>query len=135
MIAESVHKPIGLYNLEKSAELFGTDILKDKRVSIFCGIGDPDSFENLIISLGAKIGLSFKFPDHHNYIKTDIDKIIKDSVDKGIDTIITTEKDAARLYASRFTPHASRILVLRIELTIIKNEQEFYNRLLGLYSF
>ncbi len=126
LILESIHKPMGFYKIGQLGELFNPEILQGKTVTLFSGIGDPDSFENLISSLGINIGLSFKFPDHYNYAQKDLDKIIASSQDKNIDTIITTEKDAVRFYEPR-------ILVLRIKLEI-KNEQEFHNRLLQLYS-
>ncbi len=143
LIVQSIHKPVGLYHLGADTLTLGIDQLKGKRLALFCGIGDPDSFENLIIRLGAEISLSFQFPDHHNYTEQDLERIIKGSVDKGIDTIITTEKDAARLHDVRCTlrlgsgqaKYEVRILVLRIELAIIKDEQRFSDRLLGLYSF
>ena len=132
-IIESMHKPQGFYDMNKPQGLFNTETLKGEAVTLFSGIGDPDSFENLIAGLGIKIGLCFRFADHHNYTQEDLDKIIKSSKDNNIDTIITTEKDAARLYDLRLTTYDLRILVLRIELAI-KDEQGFYNRLLKLYS-
>ena len=133
IIIESIHQPSRFYNINKPDELFDTEILKGKTVTLFSGIGDPDSFENLIINLGVKIGLSFRFDDHHNYTRQDLDKLIKGSKDKNIDTIITTQKDAARLYELRLATLDLRLLVLRVEL-VIKDEQKFCNRLLSLYS-
>lgn len=150
IIIESIHKPRGFYDIAKPEELFNTETLKGKTVSLFSGIGDPGSFEDLIIGLGINIGLSFRFADHHNYTREDLDKIIKGSKGKNIDTIITTQKDAARIYSlrpvlrqaqdtspkdteqSRSATYALPLLVLRIELAI-KDEQIFYNRLLRLY--
>ncbi len=132
-IIESIHQPRGFCNINKPDELFDAEILKGKTVTLFSGIGDPDSFENLIVGLGIQVGLSFRFGDHHNYTRQDLDKIIKNSKDENIDTVITTQKDAARLYNLRLTTYGSQLLVLRIEL-VIKDEQRFYNRLLNLYS-
>jgi len=131
---ESIHSPLGFRRLDKPGELLGISVLAQKTVTLFSGIGDPDSFEALIRNLGAQIGLSFRFRDHHNYSKEDLDKIIKSSKDKNIDTIITTEKDAVRLGSLQLRAYSLQLLYLRIELKIIKDEQEFYNRLLGLYS-
>jgi len=141
LILESIHKPLGFCKIDQPGELLNTEIFKGKTVTLFCGIADPDSFEDLIMSLGIKVGLSFSFPDHYNYSQKDLDKITQASKEKNIDTIVTTEKDAARLYAIRNTSpaqagkaqYAIRILILRIELEI-KDEQEFHNRLLQLYS-
>lgn len=134
MIIETIHQPSGFYDINKPEELFNTQILKGKTAALFSGIGDPDSFEDLIIGLGIKIGLCFRFADHHNYTREDLDRIIKGSRDKNIDTIITTQKDAARLCELRLATPDLRLLVLRIGLVIKKNEQGFYDRLLKLYS-
>lgn len=133
IILESIHRPLGFYKMDKPQEGLDIDALRGKTVTLFSGIGDPDSFENLIKSLGIRIGLSFRFRDHHNYSQKDLGKIIKDSQEENIDTIITTEKDAARLYELRITNYKLRILVLRIELKIIQDEERFYRRLLSLY--
>jgi tetraacyldisaccharide 4'-kinase len=109
------------------------DTLKGKNAVLFCGIGDPDSFAALISSLGINISAFFKFPDHYNYTTQDIDNITQTAKEKNIDTIITTEKDMVRVSAVRRGSSAVRFLFLRIKLEI-KNEQEFHNRLLGLYS-
>lgn len=133
-IFESIHKSIGFYRIDNTQELLSPDIFKGKTVTLFSGIGSPDSFENLIISLGMNIGLSFRFLDHHYYTQQDLDRIIKESQIKNIDTVITTEKDAVRLDTKSFVQSPLSIFVLCIELKIVKNEQEFHNRLLRLYS-
>jgi tetraacyldisaccharide 4'-kinase len=84
--------------------------------------------------LGIKIGLSLKFRDHYNYNQADLDKIIKSSQDKNIDLIITTQKDAVRISALQLTAYSLQLLVLRIGIKIIEDEDRFHNRLLKLYS-
>jgi tetraacyldisaccharide 4'-kinase len=126
IIMEATHEPCGFYRINAPDELLNTAVFKGKTVSAFSGIGDPDSFENLLSSLGMNIGLSFIFPDHYRYSQKDIDRIIHSSKDKGIETIVTTEKDAVRL------PRLP-IFVLKIELKIIKNEEGLHSRLLRLY--
>lgn len=134
MIIESIHQPLGFYDINKPQRAFDTETLKGKTAALFSGIGDPDSFEDLIIGLGINIGLSFRFTDHHNYTQEDLERIIKGSGDKNIDTIITTQKDAARLHNLQLTTYNLQLLVLRIGLVIKKDEQGFYDRLLKLYS-
>jgi tetraacyldisaccharide 4'-kinase len=111
-----------------------TEALRGKTVSLLCGIGDPYSFENLIMSLGINIGRSFIFPDHHPYSKKDLENIARETGKKNIDIIVTTEKDAARFPQPSVYSLQQTIFVLRIELKITKNEQEFHNRLLQLYT-
>ena len=132
LIVEAAHQPLGFYRIEdKTESLVTAGAFKEKRVNLFCGIGDPDSFENLILSLGIKVGLCFAFPDHHDYRESDLRKIIADSKAMGIETLITTEKDAARIGAdSRFEGLAC--YVLRIKLEIAQNEA-FLKRIYSLF--
>ena len=133
-IFSAKHKPLGFYRIDKPGELLKPEALKTVRVTLFSGIGDPESFENLIKSIGLNIGLSFKFLDHHNYTEEDLEKIVRASRDRNISTIITTQKDAARLGSLQLAPSGPRFLYLRIGLEI-EDEQRFYNRLRQLYSF
>jgi tetraacyldisaccharide 4'-kinase len=133
-IFESMHSPVGFYRLDQPAELLKPEVFKGKTVALISGIADPDSFEKLIISLGINVGLSYAFPDHHNYSQKDLEAVRKGAQKKNIDTFITTEKDATRILYSRLQTPNSQLLVLRIALKITKDEQGFHNRLLKLYS-
>jgi len=131
---ESIHKPLEFYNLhhpDQSHDIYG---LENITVTLFSGIGDHDSFEKLIKILGIKVGLSFRFRDHHDYTNEDFKKIIGGSREKNIDTVITTEKDAARIKDILYPFSDLRILVLRIGLVITKGEEQLHDRLLKLYS-
>ncbi len=134
LVIESIHSPLGFYRMGTN-EILGTGVLQGKTVTLFSGIGAPDSFENLIQSLGIQVGLSFRFRDHHNYTSEDLENILKSSKDKNIDIIITTEKDAARLRQLSVISYQLSVLFLRIELKITRDEERFYNRLLRLYSY
>jgi len=125
----AIHQPSGFCRIDKSDELLDPHALAKKTAALFCGIGAPASFENLIAGLDIKIGLSFKFPDHHHYTKEDLDKIMAASKEKNIDTIITTEKDAMRLLGLQLTAYDLQLLVLRIELKITQDENIFLDRL------
>jgi len=133
-IFEAIHNPIGFYNVKNPQVLLSLERFQGQSVSLFSGIGDPDSFESLIRSLGIKVGRHFRFRDHHQYTKNDLDNIIKSSRKQNIDIIITTEKDAARLTEAELKNKSAELFVLKIELAIIKDEQKFHSRLLSLYS-
>jgi len=133
-IYESIHRPICFYKIDSPFEFIKSQDLEGKVVAVFSGIADPDSFEKLICNLGLKVGIAFRYKDHHHYIKKDLDRIVSESLKNNINTIITTEKDAARLSSAQCVVYNAAFIVLRIELAIIKDEQEFNNRLLSLYS-
>ena len=55
LVVESIHYPVGFYDLRKPQELFNVDCFKGKEVALLSGIGDPDSFSKLILSLGIRV--------------------------------------------------------------------------------
>jgi len=133
LIVEAIHKPVGFYKLGSLRDnLLSLKEFHSKRIALVCGIAAPESFEDLVSSLGIDIGLSFRFPDHHPYTKEDLDKIISDSKQNSIDIIITTEKDSVRFPAIRYPLSAIRCFVLHIKLEVIQSEI-FIKRLHSLY--
>jgi len=134
LIVESVHRPLGFYRLDGEGQPLKPEALRGERVTLFSGIGDPDSFEALAKSLGINVGLSLRFPDHHHYSEGDLQDIVRRSKASGITRIITTEKDAIRLPHNKEAEYGVQFLFLGITLKITKNEEGFCARLLKLYS-
>lgn len=136
LVVESVHYPMGFYEISKPQELFNVGYLKGKEVALLSGIGNPDSFSKLISSLGIRVGLDLRFSDHHNYTSGELEVIAGKVKESGIKVVVTTEKDAARFSDESFSIFDDlQFLVLRIELKIVKNEELFFSRLFRLYSF
>jgi len=133
-VFESVHQAVCFYQLGRDRGSINRESFRGKSVALFSGIGDPGSFEALVKTMGIKVGLSIRFPDHHNYSQKDIQGVIARSREKRVDTIITTEKDAARLGNLAIDDPQAEIMVLRIGLKLNKDE-EFHNRLLKLSVF
>lgn len=134
LIIKTIHDPVGFYSIEDKNRLFGIDLIKGKTLTLVSGIGNPDSFEQSIKDLGAKVGLSYRFPDHYYYTRSDLEKIVEGSKKNNIATIVTTEKDASKLRELNVSDYKLDFLVLRICLKVIDNEQAFFNRLLRLYT-
>jgi tetraacyldisaccharide 4'-kinase len=144
-IFEAAHKACGFYplvfqgvgvnKLNCNYALLDAGSFKGKSAALFSGIGDPDSFENLIRSLGINIALHLRFPDHHYYTAKDLNRILSACKEKGIKEILTTEKDASRLSCLRFPmqDEECQLFILRIEVALAKDEQRFFNRLRKLY--
>jgi tetraacyldisaccharide 4'-kinase len=132
-IFESVHRPVNFYRMNEPGHALPQGALKGKTAAIFCGIGDPESFERLINNCGIRVAISHIFHDHYDYTDADLERIIAEAGRKSVDTIITTEKDASRIYKSGLNDFDSKFLVLRVELAI-KEHEKFNLRLLSLYS-
>ena len=133
LIVESIHQPQGISRLDQENELLDCEFFKGKPAAIFSGIGNPGGFENSIRGLGIKIAKHFKFDDHHDYTQTDILRIVKEVKENHLEAIITTQKDAIKV--RELDIKGAEIFVLKIRLSITKNEAEFNRRLLKLYSF
>lgn len=131
LIIESIHKTDGFNSISGPDELSGIDALNGRSALIFCGIGNPQGFENCIGELGIKTVESLRFADHHDYTQADIDNIIKTARRMNVDAVITTQKDAVKI--KEFQISGLNILALNIKLKITKNEAEFNRRLLKLY--
>jgi tetraacyldisaccharide 4'-kinase len=127
------HAAAGFYTLGKEAEMLPVQSLQGKAAAAFCGIGDPESFKKALCALGARTELFYSFPDHYQYRAEDLRRISAEAAQRGIDILVTTEKDAARLANLQLTTYNLQLVfVLRIQLRMI-NEQRFLNRLSGIY--
>lgn len=73
------------------------DVLKDKRVLLVAGLGDPSSFIKTIGELGADICDVILFQDHYAYQEQDVEKIVKQALATGCQVIVTTEKDWVKI--------------------------------------
>ena len=94
---------------------------RKKSYLYFCGIGNPEEFENTLNKYKFKISKKFIFPDHHNYTNEDLDKIKKIALNDKLE-IITTEKDYKRLTNN----NKKNIKYLKVELKI-ENYKKFSN--------
>jgi 3-deoxy-D-manno-octulosonic-acid transferase len=133
MIMESSHSPLGFFSLNRPGQLMGVDKFIGRRVALFCGIGDPESFRSLITALQIKAELFFRFPDHHCYGSQDLRKISDACREHNIETAITTEKDAVRLEESGILPSQPQLWCLKIAIKL-NDEDGFRDRLFKLYS-
>lgn len=98
---------------------------KESTVLLFCGIADPTPLirylEKTCLSVHVK-----RFPDHYRYRESDIKYLSKK---EGL--LITTEKDAARLYG--LTGDLD-IYVLPVESFILDRSEQFANLVSGFVS-
>ena len=69
---------------------------RKRKYLYFCGIGNPEEFENTLKKYKFNIIKKFIFPDHHIFKDKEIEEIKKIAIEKKLE-IITTEKDYKRL--------------------------------------
>ena len=71
------------------------EILVEKEVVAFSGIGSPKQFYKKLDNFNLKKTISYN--DHYKYTQKDIDKINEAMVQSGANAVITTEKDMVKI--------------------------------------
>jgi tetraacyldisaccharide 4'-kinase len=84
--------------------------LRGKRVSAFAGIGDPGRFFRTLRASGIEVVLERAFADHHPFSRSEIETLIAQAGREAL-TLVTTEKDLARLRKARGLPDWAKNIV------------------------
>jgi tetraacyldisaccharide 4'-kinase len=93
------------------------DLLVDRSVAAFCGIGNPEGFRRTLLPLCREL-VDFRiFPDHHNYSAADTHSLERWARDLGANLVLTTQKDLVKLRASLLGPVPLRALRIGLEVT------------------
>ena len=95
------------------------NMFKDKKITAFAGIGNPENFFNLIKNKNINILEKISFPDHHNYSKNEIENLIN-LAQKNNSILLTTEKDYFRINKN----YKNKINFLKI-MVEIENKDKF----------
>lgn len=119
-IIECAHQPLFLQDVY-SGEQLPLDRLANTYVGSFCGIAAPESFEDGLRKLGAKLELTKRFADHHRYSEGELQRFINRCLRRDVDMIVTTEKDAVRF--PRLTKPEVPIYFLRVEILILSGHE------------
>ena len=77
--------------------------LSGKRVLAFAGIGDPERFFRTLRAGGVDVARTRPFADHHVFSREEIAALVADARREQL-TLVTTEKDLARLRGSEGVP-------------------------------
>ena len=126
LICETIHQPVSLKELNSNSE-YSVDLIRNKKVALFSGIGNPGAFRSTIMKLEADIVSESTFFDHHNYSQSELQEIYEKASINNADWIITTEKDAVKLSKTKMIDYS--IYYVKIQLQFLKNESELRKRL------
>ena len=92
-----------ILNKNKEVKIFYTKYkgqnigeFKNKKVSAFAGIGNPENFFNLLKDDNINVVKEMKFPDHYNYSKKELENLVNEAKENNT-ILITTEKDYFRI--------------------------------------
>jgi tetraacyldisaccharide 4'-kinase len=95
--------------------------LRDKWVAAISGIAVPGSFERSLERLGARVEIRRHFPDHHRFQPREIQSFLDRCIERDMELIVTTEKDAVRF--PRPQEIGVPIWFLRIEVEILSGQE------------
>ncbi len=117
-ILECRHRPVHLQNVYDPDDRQELSFVRGKKIATISGIAVPESFENILDQLGAKIVVRRRFTDHHRYTEDEIDEAILRADDKLAHFAVTTEKDAVRFPA--FEKTLLPVYFMRIEIEVLR---------------
>ena len=117
------------YKPKRFQQVFGQQVVSLSQVQgktcvAFCGIGNPTSFKISLEVLGLDIVKFLRYRDHYQYKKGDLNALYKEFVERKVDCIVTTEKDAVRLQIIKEGSAAllDHLYYLEIEVEILEGE-------------
>jgi tetraacyldisaccharide 4'-kinase len=90
------YQPVEIRVLGREAPI-PLESLGGKRILAFSGIARPESFERTLRNGGAEVVSLEAFPDHYEYLRTDLDRLQDRAHRLGAEAMVTTEKDMVRL--------------------------------------
>jgi tetraacyldisaccharide 4'-kinase len=130
-ISSAMHQALELMGLEGRTERL--EVIRDRPVAAFCGIGNPEAFRETLKCLGADLREFRAFPDHHGYTREDVDGLRRWAEKLPAEAIVTTtQKDYVKL---RIGELADRPLwAIRIGLRFLEGEETFQEKLKFLVS-
>ena len=119
-IIECAHQPLYLQDVY-TGERLPLARLTNTYIGSICGIAAPESFEEGLRKLGARIELTKRFADHHRYSEGELQSFINRCIRRDVDMIVTTEKDAVRF--PPLTKPEVPIFFLRVEILILSGHE------------
>lgn len=120
-VMHSRHAPAGFYRLDAPAEVMPPEDLADRDVLAMCAVGNPASFEGLLLQVGARVAARAIFPDHHAYLPEDWDRV-RDALGTGqVEMIAVTEKDAVKLPPA--PPDLPPVIAVAVDIAITHNPE------------
>ena len=121
-IIECTHEPKYLQEVGGDTRLSLTR-LNGLRIGAFSGIATPESFEGFLQRYSCEVVVLRRFLDHHRYQPSELQSLFKRAQKSGLDMVVTTEKDAVRIWPG-YQP-GMPFYYLRVEIEIIDGVDDF----------
>ena len=91
VIAKAAHQHP--YAMAMKDQEISLEKLKESKIFVFCGVGNPNAFLNRLEEFNLNIKGSKIYNDHHEYTKKDISDIYEQAKELEVDLILSTQKD------------------------------------------
>jgi tetraacyldisaccharide 4'-kinase len=118
-IVECAHGPVHLEDLF-TGETLPLEELRGKWVGAISAIAVPEAFEGALRGLGARVEITRRFADHYRFTRREVESFMQRCVERDMEMIVTTEKDAVRFPRPRSVD--VRVCFLRIEVGILSGQ-------------
>jgi tetraacyldisaccharide 4'-kinase len=116
-VVESIHSPETFLDALKK-EKFPLSEFSGKEVVALSGIGDPESFEDTLVSLKAVPTQIWRYPDHHQFTRDELATI--QSTRENM-PVITTYKDFARFPADWAQVINGGVFILSVKIVFLRD--------------
>lgn len=123
-IIECTHQALYLQNLYVADDRRPLDFLRGKYIAAISGIARPESFEEKLTALGAKLEITKRFADHHRFTDDELAEFNARCSRRDLDCIVTTEKDGVR-FPGKFENLDVPIYYLRVEIEILSGHESW----------
>lgn len=127
-VVESEHRPVAW--MSSAGETPPLDHAGRRPVAAFCGLGNPAAFRGTLETMGLNVGAFRAFPDHHRYLRAEIDDLEAWASRQPADALIaTTQKDLVKIALTELADRP--LLALRIGLHVRAGEEALTHALDG----
>ncbi|MEK6544009.1 MAG: tetraacyldisaccharide 4'-kinase [Elusimicrobiota bacterium] len=130
-VFEATYASCGVWDIQGSRPL-STDSLKEQGVALLSAIGNPSAFERTVeVRLGAKVLKHFIFEDHELLERQRLEDIARWCRENSCATVLTTQKDAARMLAGWGEVLRGIVLAyMSVDVRFLSREREFWDLLM-----
>ena len=101
---------------DSAGETLSLEALAGAHAVAFCGIGNPEAFEQTLTDSGLLVRRLVPFGDHHHYDADDLARLaeIVESLE-GITAVVTTQKDLVKLSETQIAGRPLRALTIEAD--------------------
>ncbi|SPN73648.1 Tetraacyldisaccharide 4'-kinase,tetraacyldisaccharide 4'-kinase,tetraacyldisaccharide 4'-kinase,Tetraacyldisaccharide-1-P 4'-kinase [Chlamydia serpentis] len=104
-----------------NGEHISEETLRDLRVGVFCGLGFPQGFLNMLKKAGIRVLGKYLLPDHVGITKKELNYFCQQMVMRQGQGLLCTEKDSVKL--PRLSEDSSLLPIGKVQMRLSVNEE------------